>query len=338
MKQSTRTLIRVVQLTIAAVITVLLFTITINAIRNPVSDATAMYTADFTDVSGLHVDGDVRTKGVLIGKVESIDLVHQSGQSIAKVRLTLKKPYLLTDHSVLAVKYQNLTGIRYLDMSEPNGPGKPTDHLTTAMTKPSFDITQLFNGLQPVLNTMSTDEVNTFTQNVISMLQGDGNGLAPIMDSVQKLGDYAHNREQVISILTANLNRMSQTMGGKSSDVMNFLRSMSIPVGRALSVLDEFTKTDAFGPAFTRPIDRMLIDLGLDPELDVDKFLQAAFPAGVPAVADALRLLPNAFVGLQLPAVNAHPNAMKCSNGIAVLPTDVQILLNGSEVTVCNAH
>lgn len=337
MTQSTRMITRVVQLSIVAVVTALLFIITINAIRNPVSDATASYTADFTDVSGLHVDGDVRIKGVLIGKVKSIDLVRQNGQSIAKVGLALTRPHRLTDKTVLAVKYQNLTGVRYLDMSEPNGPGAPTDHLTTAMTKPSFDITRLFNGLQPVLNTMSTDEVNRFTQNAIAMLQGDGNGLAPIMDSVQKLGDYARDREQVISILTANLNRISQTMGGKSPDLINFLQSMSIPVGRTMTVLDEFTKAAAFGPAFTRPIDKMLIDLGLDPELDVDKFLHSAFPS-IPAAADALRLLPNAFAGLQLPALQNSSGAVKCSNGIAVLPTDVQILLNGSEVTVCNAH
>jgi phospholipid/cholesterol/gamma-HCH transport system substrate-binding protein len=332
-----RMVVRVVQLGAAAVVTVLLFTITINAIRNPVSDATVSYTADFTDVSGLHVDGDVRTKGVLIGKVKSIDLIRRNGQSVAKVGIALKKPYRLTEDTVLAVKYQNLTGIRYLDMTQPADTGKTVAHLSTTMTKPSFDITQLFNGLQPVLTTMSTDEINAFTQNAISLLQGDGGGLAPILDSVQKLGDYAHDREQVIATLIANLNRLSDTMGGKSPELIDFLHSMSIPVGRAMSVLDEFTKAAAFGPGFTGPIDRMLVDLGLSPELDVDKLMNSAFPS-LSAAADSLRLLPNAFAGLQLPALKADHGSVSCTNGVAQLPADVQILLSGSEVTVCNAH
>ncbi|WP_157103878.1 MlaD family protein [Nocardia harenae] len=336
MKHSSRMVLRIVQLSAATVAAVVMFTVVLNAITNPVEGANRSVAADFTDVAGLHVDGDVRTRGVLIGKVTAIDLVRRDGHSVAEVQFTLKEPYRLTENTVIAVKYQNLTGVRYLDLVTPAEPGKPTDHLTTASTKPSFDITQLFNGLQPVLNTMNTDEINTFTQNAISLLQGDGGGLAPIMDSVQKLGDYASDRQQVISTLTANLNRLADAMGGKSADLMDFLRSMSIPVARAMTVLDEFTKADAFGPAFTRPINQLLIDLGLTKELDVDRLVRTAF-ASVPAAAESLRLLPSAFAGLQLPPLASGSDAMSCSNGVAELPTDVRILLNGSEVIVCNA-
>ena len=33
------------------------------------------------------------------------------------------------------------------------------------MTQPSFDITALFNGLQPVIATLSPDDINTFAEN-----------------------------------------------------------------------------------------------------------------------------------------------------------------------------
>lgn len=326
-----------IKLAVAAVIAVLLFVIVINAIKNPVKDARGSYTAEFTDVSGLHVNGDVRTKGVLIGKVKSIDLVRRAGETVAEVGFTLEKPYRLTENTLLAVKYQNLTGIRYMDFSVPAQAGKPTNHLSAKQTKPSFDITQLFNGLQPVLNTMSTDEINAFTQNAISLLQGDGTGLAPMLDSVQKLADYSRDREKVISTLVGNLTRISDAMGGKSPDVINFLQSVDIGVSAAMTVLDQFYKTNTFGPTFTAPVESLVTDLGLTPELDIDKLLSGAF-SSVPAAAEALRLLPGAFAGLQMPALKAEPGAMSCHNGVAQLPTEIKVLLNGSEVVVCNAN
>ncbi|CCW11341.1 MlaD family protein [Rhodococcus aetherivorans] len=325
-----------IKLGVAAVVSVMLFVIIINAIKSPVEGDTHIYTADFTDVSGLHVNGDVRAKGVQIGKVLSVDLRREGGETIAKVAFSLKEPYQLTDNTVLAVKYQNLTGARFLDLEAPAQPGGTTDHLTTAQTRPSFDITELFNGLQPVLTTMSTDEINTFTQNAITLLQGDGGGLAPMLDSVQKLADVAHDREQVISALVANLSRISDALGGRSPQVVDFLHAMSVPVGRAMTVLDEFTKTAQFGPNFTRPLQKLIVSLGITEDLDVDQLLAQSF-SSMPEAAEALRLLPVAFAGLQLPQLTQQPGAMGCSNGVAQLPTEVKVLLNGSEVVVCNA-
>ncbi|QTJ70730.1 MCE family protein (plasmid) [Rhodococcus sp. ZPP] len=318
----------------AVVVSVLLFVIVINAMTNPAKDAKTSYTAEFTDVSGLHVNGDVRAKGMQIGKVVSIDLVREGDRSIAKVGFTLQEPHQLTDTTVLAIKYQNLTGLRYVDLDETAAQsGNSVDHLGPTQTRASFDITELFNGLQPVLATMSTDEINTFTQNAITLLQGDGGGLAPMMDSVQKIADLARDRQQVISILTTNLARISDSMGGKSPQVIEFLHSAEYAIDRAMTVLDKFNETAVFGPQFMTPVHRLVTQLGLNGEFDVDQLLTHTF-SSLPDAADALRLLPATIAGLQLPQQSA---GQKCSSGVAKLPTDVEILLNGSEVTVCNA-
>ncbi|MGQ4601586.1 MlaD family protein [Nocardia sp. R6R-6] len=331
-----RFVVTLIKLCIAAVVAVLLFVIVINAIKNPVQAARDSYTAEFTDVSGMHVNGDVRIKGVLIGKVTSIELVRRDGRSLAEVGFTLEKPYVLTENTALAIRYQNLTGIRYLDFDSPAQPGAPTKHLSAEKTQSSFDITQLFNGLQPVLSTMSTDQINTFTENAISLLEGDGRGLAPMLDSVQTLADYAHDREKVISTLTGNLSRIADTMGGKSSAILDFLRSINMPISAAMTVLDEFPKTARFGPIFMSPVHRLIAALGITEDLDIDKLLADAFSSATSA-AEALRLLPVVFAGLQIPNSNARPGAMNCTNGVAQLPIDVTVLLNGSEVVVCNA-
>ncbi|WP_067678799.1 MlaD family protein [Nocardia miyunensis] len=323
-----------VKLACAGVVAALLTVIVVNGIKNPDEHADRHYVADFTDVSGLHVDGDIRSKGVQVGKVTSIDLIRQGGRSIAKVGFTLEKPFELTDNTVLAVKYQNLTGIRYVDLQVPAQPGQRIDHLTTQQTRPSFDITQLFNGLQPVLATMSTDQINAFTQNAITVLQGDGGGLAPMMDSVQKLADMARDRQQVISTLTSNIAHISDSMGGRSPQVMDFMHAAEIPIDKANSILDKFYETSTFGPEFMTPVHRLIVELGLNGEFDVDQLLQHTF-SSLPAAANALRLLPVTIAGLQLPAMAAG-QTLGCSKGVVKLPTDVKVLLNGSEVVACN--
>ncbi|WP_280426643.1 MlaD family protein [Nocardia carnea] len=324
------------KLSIAALLAVALFAIILSAIRNPVDGDTATYTAEFTDVSGLHVNGDIRVKGVRIGKVRAIELVRKDGRSIAEVEFSLEKPYRLFDNTVLAVKYQNLTGVRYIDLAAPDSPGSEVRRLGADSTRPSFDITELFNGLQPVLNTMSTEEINLFMENAITLLQGDGTGLAPMLDSAQRLADLAHDREQVISTLVANMSRISESMGGRSPQVLEFVHSLSFPIAKAMTVLHEFPKTAALGPEFLTPVHRLLTQLGLERDLDVEGLLGKAF-ASIPSAAEALRLLPMAFAGLQLPQLTTPAaGGLHCGNGIAQLPTEVDVLLNGSEVVLCN--
>ena len=324
------------KLAVAVVVSIALFAIVLSAIRNPVDGETSSYTAEFTDVSGLHVNGDVRTKGVRIGKVRSIELNRRDGRSVAEVEFSLEKPYRLFDNTVLAVKYQNLTGVRFIDLDAPEQAGIEVRRLPVAATQSSFDITELFNGLQPVLNTMSTEEINTFMENAITLLQGDGTGLAPMLDSVQRLTDLAQDREQVISTLVGNMSRIADSMGGRSPQVVQFLHSLSFPIAKAMTVLEEFPKTAAFGPEFLTPVHRLLTQLGLDRDLDIDQLLGRAF-ASIPSAAEALRLLPVAFAGLQLPQLTTPAaGAMNCGNGVAQLPTEVRVLLNGSEVVVCN--
>lgn len=327
----------IVKLVVAALVSAVLFALVISAMRSPVSGPTRTYTAEFSDVSGLGANGDIRTRGVRIGKVHSIELRERDGKTIAHVQFTMEEPYTPTDATTLAVKYQNLTGVRYIDADFGEKPGLPVEHVALENTKPSFDITSLFNGLQPVLATMSTEDINRFTENAIALLQGDGGGLRPMLDDAQRLANLASDREQVIATLADNLARIADSMGGRSDGVVEFLRSVSFPIAKAMTVLDEFHKTATYGPEFLTPIKRLLDAYGLAPGADVDAMVASAFTS-LEEAAEAVRLLPPAVAGLQVPASAPTGAGAGCSHGIAQLPTDVQVLLNGSEVVVCNAQ
>ncbi|PKZ62949.1 MCE family protein [Gordonia terrae] len=337
MRLSAHSLRTLAKILVAVAMSAVLLILVLNAAINPVKVTTAEYSADFTDVSGLRPNGDVRVRGVQVGKVKEIELIRESGQTLARVRFSVEDDTPVTAKTQLAVKYQNLTGIRYIDMTTPVAAAPRVDHLGPANTVPSFDITSLFNGLQPVLNTLSTEEINEISQNAITLLQGDGGGLEPMLDSIQKLADLAVDREQVISTLVENLSRISDSFGGRSDEIIEILRSLEVPIDAAIRVLDEFIQTSILGPQFMRPIASIIRNLGLDPSLDINRMIADAFTTAE-RFGKALRILPgtlsvasSARVGL------AASGAAVCSKGRADLPEDVTMLLNGAEVTICKA-
>ncbi len=253
------------RLAISGVVAIVLFILVANALTHPTAAATRSYTAEFTDASGLHLDADVRVRGVRVGKVTSIELERRRGQSIALVGLTLDKRYGVVSGTRLAIKFQALTGLRYVDVVGPTEAYSKADlvtHVTTSMTQPSFDITALFNGLQPVLATLNPDELNTFAANAATYLSGDGGGLAPMLGSIRKLTRFVSDREQVIATLMRNLSDIADAMGGHAKDITQLVDWLNRPIDGALSVLDEFRKSDLYGVDFMDAVLQIFTNIG----------------------------------------------------------------------------
>ncbi|MDR3655977.1 MAG: MCE family protein [Mycobacterium sp.] len=306
-----------------------------NVITQPVAAKLSTYTANFTDISGLHDGADVRVRGVRVGKVESIELRRQSGQSFAEIGFSLESRYGISPDTRLAVKYQALTGLRYVDVINASD-GVPAatsiKHLPISMTQPSFDITKLFNGLQPVLSTLSPDDLNVFTANVDNFLSGDGDGLGPVLESIHTLTHFMADRQQVVATLLSNLKSVADTMRGHSKDLIQVLQWANQPIDAALSVVDEFRKSQIYGPGFTQSVVALLNNAGLTPGADYDAALDKAF-TNVDDTVDAFKLVPVMWDNIPPPGEAGHP--LQCTRGRAELPLPVDVLLNGQRVVLC---
>ncbi|MBU9762571.1 MCE family protein [Mycobacterium sp. TNTM28] len=324
------------RLALSAVVAIALGVVVVNVLRQPVDGQTRSYTAEFTDASGLHVDDDVRVRGVRVGKVESVKLVRRAGQSVAAVGFGLQQRFGIVDSSRLAIKFQALTGARYLDIVAPSvgATAEPLVTLVpTSMTQPSLDITTLFNGLQPVLATLTPEEINTFTDNVTTFLAGDGSGLGPMLDSIRKLTQFVSDRQSVISTLMQNLSALSDSVGGRSREFIQLLEWANRPIDAAMSVLDEFRKSDLYGPQFTQAVVRLLNHLGFQPGADVDDGLDRALTNFNNAI-DGFKMIPVVWENIGPPSQAGEP--MPCSRGRAQLPATMDVLLNGQRVVLCN--
>lgn len=344
------------RLAVTGVVATLFFILLQNAITRPVAPTARSYTAEFTDVSGLYTGADVRVRGVPAGKVRSVELERRRGQTVARVGFTLEDRFGLVADSRLAIKYQTLTGTRYVDVvnaSESYAAADVVTDLPTTMTAPSFDVTALFNGLQPVLATLSPDQLNTFTSNAASFLNGDGDGLGPLLHSIDTLTRFVSDRQQVVAALMRNLSAIADTMGGHSRDAIQILDWVNRPLDGVLSVLDEFRKTELYSVDFLEPLKQILTNVGFPAEgnsstsfiyqnpnvaLDtnvsnINEGLDRAF-AGLDNFIDSMKLLPIMWDNIGPPSRPEAP--LPCSHGRFQLPEQMDVLLNGQRVVLCN--
>ena len=321
-----------VSLALAAV----LFIFLINVLAHPVSQKTRLYTVEFTDASGLHAGGDVRVRGVRVGKVDSVDLVRRGGQNVASVALTLDEKYGVVAVSRLAIKFQALTGVRYVDVVNAAEGYSEADLITevpTTMTQPSFDVTALFNGLQPVLATLSPEEVNTFTANAASVLSGDGSGVGPLLDSLRRLTEFVSDRQQVVAVLMHNLSGLADGIGGKSQEFIHLIDLVNLAVDSTLKVLDEFRKEQLFGGTFFDPVIRLLHNAGFNAGTNIDDAMDRAF-SNLDNFFDAFKLMP--VINENIPPPEQVGTPEPCTRGPAQLPETMDVLLNGTRVVLCS--
>lgn len=340
------------RLAISGVVAIILLILVANAIMQPVPTETRSYTAEFTDASGLHLDADVRVRGVRVGKVHSVKLERRRGQSIAAVGFSLDKRFGIESGTRLAIKYQALTGLRYVDILNPSEGYSKANLITrvpTTMTVPSLDITALFNGLQPVFATLSPEEINAFTEHAVSYLSGDGGGLEPMLNSIRKLTEFVSDRQQVVATLMRNLSELAEAMGGHSKDLIQILKWLNYPLDGALQAIDEFRKSFLYGKAFADPVEQLMVNVGFPPVLnsgkqfinspgpysvgggDIDEAFDRAFTRFDDFV-EAFKLVPVMWDNVPAPAGAPMP----CSRGRVQLPEQMDVLLNGQRVVVCN--
>lgn len=324
------------RLAVSSAVALVLFTLLLSGVSEPVEGTTRTYTAKFIDISGLYEGADVRVHGVLVGRVLTTGLIRTNEETTATVEFTVDSEYGIVADSRVAVKFLTLTGSRYLDVHNPaenySADNLVTD-IPTSMTVPSFDVTRLFNGLQPVIATLSPEDLNEFAANTANFLAGDGSGLAPILTSIHRLTRFVADRQQVISTLMQNLVDAGVVMESRAEDLAHIIHMVNVPLDAFLTVLDELRKSQLYGPGFTEPLLRLMTYAGFHKDADIDTALDTALN-NIDRTIDAFKLIPVMWENIPPPVAAGEPQA--CARGRAELPTTVDILLNGQRVTLCN--
>lgn len=331
----------IVRLTLFAAAMVVLLLIVISAILRPVGGDTSDYRAEFTDVSGLKTGDDVRMYGVQVGKVSGIDL--DGTRAIVRFTVQRDRPVYVT--SGLAIRYQTLTGQRYVDVRQPDEPAarlQPGSTIGVDKTIPSFDITQLFNGLQPVLQEFSPGALNQFAESVLAVIQGNGNGIGPALDAFEQLSRYVSDRQTVLSVIVTNLQGISNQIGGRSPHLVTLLRGIADVFSAFTVELDGLLDFSSVAPSALGPLNSLLKTLGFtekdNPLLEQD--LRLLFP-DPQAALDVLGRLPGLLQSLAnlLPPADGSAGGvdLTCSKGTADVPAPFAVLIAGQRISICKS-
>jgi phospholipid/cholesterol/gamma-HCH transport system substrate-binding protein len=180
--------------------------------------STATYRAEFTSVSRLQAGQDVRIAGVPVGSVKDISIQGDH----ADVVFSVDKQYQIYTSTRAVIRYQDLVGARYLEIT--SGPGElrklPTGGtIPRSHTEPALDLDALLGGLRPVLKGLDANKINEVSNAVIELLQGKGGALADLLSST---GSFTHTlaaRDQLIHDVVDNLNTTLGTLDEKGAQL-----------------------------------------------------------------------------------------------------------------------
>lgn len=165
------------------------------------------FNARFTDVTSLNKGDEVRIAGVRVGKVTKVTIVDKR---LANVEFELTDRSSLPASTTAAIKYRNLVGQRYIALEQGAGEqGRKINKGATIpleRTKPALNLTELFNGFRPLFQTLTADDVNKLSYNIIQVFQGEKGTIRDLVSTTASLTNKIADKDAVIGAVVKNLN------------------------------------------------------------------------------------------------------------------------------------
>jgi phospholipid/cholesterol/gamma-HCH transport system substrate-binding protein len=192
-------------------------------LKRDVSGSTNTYTATFSDVMGLKEGDDVRVAGVRVGRVDRIDLV----DTVAEVTFRVENDHALYTDTIASVVYQNIIGQRYIGLSPGQRPNRTllpeNGAIPLESTEPSFDITYLLRGFEPLFALLDPEQVDNLTDAIIEALQGDDSSILSIITQTSALAEVFAGPDQVLGNVVTNLNSAVSNLAGQSGNLQTVI-------------------------------------------------------------------------------------------------------------------
>lgn len=201
-------------------------------LRRDVHGDTFTYTAQFTDVTGLRAGSDVRVAGVRVGRVDEVSL-DESGpnaEPLATVRFRVQRDQPLYGNTKAAVVYQNIIGQRYigLTLADFGRPERLSDGavIPVERTEPSFDVTALLNGFEPMFTLLDPTNRGNLSNALINALQGDSDSVVMLVSQTSELAQSMAGPDQVLGRVIDSLNAVTANLASRGTDLQTTLTQM----------------------------------------------------------------------------------------------------------------
>lgn len=186
-----------------------------NTLTGPHVGTTHHYYAIFggsDGVSGLRTGDSVKVSGVAVGRVSAEDLVDATH---VKITFTANENQTLTTKTYASVRYANLLGQRFLALTRSGAGGtrlRYGDTIPQTRTAPALSLTALFNGFRPLFNGLSPQQVNELSNEIIGVLQGQGDGIEQLITQTADLTSNLAQRDDTFDTVIDSLSSLLTTV------------------------------------------------------------------------------------------------------------------------------
>ncbi|MGE2727606.1 MlaD family protein [Mycolicibacterium pulveris] len=194
-------------------------------LQRKVDGETYSYSAIFRDVSGLKVGDEVRMAGVKVGRVDDVAL----DGDLARVDFRVQSEQVLYGNTKAAIVYQNIIGQRYVGLSLadygdprvlPAGSVIPVER-----TEPSFDISRLLNGFEPLFALLSPEQVDNLTTAIVRSLQGDTGAIATMISETTRLAESYSGTDAILDGVLPHLNQVVASLADHGTALQDTITS-----------------------------------------------------------------------------------------------------------------
>jgi phospholipid/cholesterol/gamma-HCH transport system substrate-binding protein len=173
------------------------------------------YSAVFNDASRLKAGDSVRIAGIRVGTVNGVSL-QPDKKVVVKFDVDQGSAEQLSDGTKAAVRYLNLVGDRYLDLSD--GPGSTRrlpagGQISVDHTAPALDLDLLLGGLKPVVLGLNPKDVNALSAALLEIFQGgEDTSLKSLFDKGTSFSNTLADNHKTIEDLIGHLNDVAATL------------------------------------------------------------------------------------------------------------------------------
>ncbi len=184
------------------------------------------YAAIFTSASMLQPGDDVRIAGIPVGEVTDVEL-HQRGR--AQVKFKIEDDVPLTEASRAEIRYLNIVGDRYLALEQGDPEAsrlKEEATIPVDRTSPALNLTELYNGFQPLFSALAPEDVNELSMNIVQVLQGEGGTVQSLLAETASLTNALADRDQLIGEVVTNLDTMLGTVADRRGQLNELVVQM----------------------------------------------------------------------------------------------------------------
>lgn len=217
------------------------------------SGSTTEYSAVFADSSGLSTGDTVRVAGVVVGSVRGVSLREDHR---VRVEFDADRSLALTTGTEIAVRYLNLVGDRYLEITDRPGNELPAGgELPLENTTGALDLDLLLGGLKPVIQGLNARDVNALTWSLLEIVQGKEGTVNSILGRTASFSAALADNNEIVEQLIDNLNTVMTTLaeeGGQFSGLVDRLEQLITqlsndrdPIAAAIDSLEAGTATVA---------------------------------------------------------------------------------------------